>query len=258
MAAEQLLEKLIGTSAWAVDVRRRLPQIARHRYHVAVTGAEGTGKQFLARMVHALSPRCQQAMVPVDCTMLGESTFASQLFGHEAGALPAAKGAGLGCFRAADRGTLYLGQVESLTLDQQRRLLQVLQTRKVTPLGAQKAVEVDVRVITASTHDLQKQVQERHLLPELYTVLDAVSLHTVPLARRREDIAPLAGQFLVEVAEDFEESPKTLAPEAVERLSHYSWPGNLSELREVIERAAIFWDGEVLTAHAFDFMSHEE
>ena len=177
MAAKGVLDKLLGESAWAAQMRRRIPQIVRDRYHVAITGDEGTGKRFLAGLIHELSPRAGQPMIPVDCSMLGESTFASQLFGHVAGALPGTSGPGLGAFRAAQGGTLYLAQVATLPLGQQVQLVDALRMRKVAPLGAAQMVAIDVRVITASTHDLQKQVQERRLLSELYTLLDAVSVH---------------------------------------------------------------------------------
>ena len=254
MASESEANQLLGTSKWAVDVRRRLPQIARHRYHVSITGAEGTGKRFLAKLVHDLSPRAAKPMVPVDCSRLGPATFASQLFGHEAGALPGAVGAALGCFRAADGGTLYLAHVASLKLDHQEQLLGALNSRTVVPLGGQDAIAVDVRVITASTHDLQKQIQERQLLPELYTMLDAVSLRTMPLAQRPEDIAVLAEFFLAELAEEFDEPPKRLAPDGLRQLQRHAWPFNVAELREVMERAAVFWDHDVLDASAFGFL----
>jgi DNA-binding NtrC family response regulator len=256
MSAETSMEELVGCSKWADDVRRRVPQIARHRYNVSITGAEGTGKRLLARLVHGLSPRADNPMIPVDCSLLGPKTFAGQLFGHEAGAFPGAVGPALGCFRAADAGTLYLAHVETLALDLQEQLLAALKTRHVMPIGGDGPIAVDVRVITASVRDLQKQIQDRHLLPELYTTLDAVSLRALPLSKRLEDIEPLANHFLADLAEEFDEPPKHLAADGLQRLKKHTWPGNVAELREAMERAAVFWDGDELSAEAFGFL-HE-
>lgn len=254
MPMDEPLEQFWGVSPWANETRKRVPQIARHRYNVAITGAEGTGKRLLARLVHDLSPRAEQPMIPVDCSLLGESTFAGQMFGHEAGAMPAATGAALGCLRAADGGTVCLAHVEALALEFQHELLVALKSRKVTPVGGDDPIPFDVRVMTSSMLDLQKQVQDRKLLAELYTLLDAVSLNTVPLSKRREDIEPLAVGFLAELAEELGELPKQLMADGCQRLTKYGWPGNVAELREVIERAAVFSEGENLTARSFAFL----
>ncbi len=193
-------------------------------------------------------------MIPVNCALLGPETFASQMFGHEEGAFEATTGSGLGCLRAADGGTLCLAHVEGLSLEHQHLLLTALSTGKVTPLGAETSVAFDVRVITSSLNDLQKQVQDRRLLPELYTLLDAVSLHTLPLSQRLEDIEPLAQGFLAELAEELDEPPKRLMPDGCRRLRQHAWPGNVAELREVIERAAIFAEGDQLNAWSFSFL----
>lgn len=254
MPSESKLDQFLGVSAWAAEIRKRIPQIARHRYNVAVTGDEGTGKRLLARLVHDLSPRVERPMIPVDCGLLGPETFASQMFGHEAGAFDGVTGAALGCLRASDGGTVCLANVEALSLEHQHQLLTALSKRKVTPVGGETSVPFDVRVITSSLHDLQKQVQDRRLLPQLYTLLDAVSLRALPLTKRLEDVEPLARGFLVELAEELEEPPKILMPDGCRRLQQHSWPGNVAELREAIERAAVFAEGDQLSARSFAFL----
>lgn len=247
--------RILGTSSWALETRRRIVQTARHRYNVAITGPAGSGKGFLAEVLHRLSPRAASPMIPVDCSLLTESTFASQLFGHEAGAMPGASGASLGCFRAADGGTILLANVATLPLERQRVLQSALNSGQVTAVGSETPVRVDVRLVTASYRSLQKDVSDRRLLPELYTLLDAVSLPTVALNQRSEDIAPLSAHFLVETAAEFDEPPKRLAKDGLARLEHYSWPGNITELRETIERAAVFSEKTELDASSFGFLS---
>ena len=193
-------------------------------------------------------------IIPVDCALLGEEAFASQMFGHAAGAIQGVTGATLGCLRAADEGTLCLAHVEALSLEHQHQLLGVLKSRRVTPVGSDELISFDLRVITSSILDLQKQVQNRRLLPELYALLDAVSLNTLPLCRRSEDIEPLATGFLRELAEEFDEPPKRLTKDGYRRLTKHEWPGNVAELREVIERAAVFSEGKSLTAKSFAFL----
>ena len=246
--------RILGTSSWAVETRRRIVQTARHRYNVCITGPEGAGKRFLADVLHRLSPRATSAMVPVDCSLLTETTFASQLFGHEAGAISGGTGAAMGCFRAADGGTLFLANVATLPLERQLVLQTALSSGQVTAVGSETPIPVDIRLVTASDRSLQKEVSDRRLLPELYTLLDAVSLPVIALNQRSEDIAPLAARFLLETAADFDEPPKHLAKDGLARLEHYSWPGNITELRETIERAAVFSEKTELDASCFAFL----
>ncbi|MCE9545735.1 MAG: sigma 54-interacting transcriptional regulator [Planctomycetia bacterium] len=252
------VDEILGASNWAEETRHRVAQIARHRYSVVITGPPGSGKRFVADMLHGLSPRADRPFIPVDCSLLSENTFASQLFGHEPGAFAAAQGGTLGCFRAADGGTLFLGRVELLPLEFQPLLLDALKTRRITPLGGSKAVAIDVRLICSSLSDLQKEIQRRHLLPELYPQLDSVSLTIPPLADRAEDIELLARSFLATVAAEYGELPRRLGADAMRRLLSYSWPGNVAELRSALERAALMAERDLLTAADFSFLGEEE
>lgn len=248
---------ILGSSTWAVETRHRVAQIARHRYSVLITGPPGSGKRFLASVLHALSPRGAKLLVPVDCSRMGEQSFASQLFGHEEGAFAGLSGAALGSFCAADGGSLFLGQVERLPLPFQPLLLDALKSGQVHPLGAKRPVRVDVRLICSSLCDLQKEIQNQRLLPELYAQLDAVSLPTATLRERIEDIAPLAEYFLAVTAEDYGEAPRKLSDGALKKLKRHSWPGNIAELRNALERAAVLAYGDELTAADFDFLEGE-
>ncbi|MCE9554207.1 MAG: sigma 54-interacting transcriptional regulator [Planctomycetes bacterium] len=248
---------ILGTSPWAVETRRRVEQIAKHRYSVLITGPPGSGKRFLAGILHALSPRGAKPLVPVDCSRLGEQSFASQLFGHEEGAFAGLAGAALGSFRAADGGSLFLGQVERLPLTFQPLLLDAIKSGEVHPLGAKRPVRVDVRLICSSLCDLQKEIQSQRLIPDLYAQLDAVSLPTVALRERIEDIAPLAEYFLSVTAEDYGEVPRKLSDGALKKLKRHPWPGNIAELRTALERAAVLAYGDELAAADFDFLEGE-
>jgi DNA-binding NtrC family response regulator len=247
-------DDILGTSRWAVETRHRVAQIARHRFSVLITGPTGSGKQFLASVLHALSPRADKPLVPVNCARLTEQSFASQLFGHEEGAFAGLSGASLGSFRAADGGTLFLGQVERLPLAFQPLLLDAITTGRVQPLGARRPVTVDVWLICSSLRDLQKEIQNRRLLPELYAQLDSISLPTVALSERLDDIGPLAEHFLKVAAAEYEEAPRKLSQQALRRLRHYAWPGNVAELRSALERAAVLAEDEILSAADFDFL----
>ena len=159
MSHDTRMDQFLGVSEWATEIRKRLPQIARHHYNVAITGEKGSGKRLLARLLHQLGPRPERPIVPVNCAVLGELTFASQLFGHEASALPGSSGGALGCLRAADGGTVCLAHVEALSLERQHELFTVLSSQSVTPVGGNHSVSFDVRVITSSLHDLQRLVE---------------------------------------------------------------------------------------------------
>ncbi len=235
-----------GVSEWAETTRNRMEQIARLAYNVVITGPPGSGKRHAARCLHLLSPRRERPFVPVDCATLRGDMFVSQLFGHEAGALPSAKGAALGALRAADGGTIFLARIDSLGLEEQERLLSVVSAGRVRPLGVARAQEIDVRFVASSLGDLQKEVQGQCFLPELYTRLEAVSLATVELADRREDLASLAARFLEEVAADMHQPTKRLDARALARLVGHSWPGNVEELRRVVQRAAVDASGGVI------------
>ena len=258
MPSSQPSESILGDSPWAVAIRHRIEQIARHRYPIVITGPPGTGKQFLSRVLHALSPRNEKPLIPVDCSKFGEHSFASQMFGHTGGGIAGVGAPTLGVLRAADGGTLFLGRIDSLSIEMQQQLLEVLKSKQVTPLGGEKAISFDVRLIASSLSDLQKEVQGRCFLPELYTLLEAVSLATVPLVERSEDFGPLADFFLKELADDLEEPPRRLTPGAEQYLKKYSWPGNVLELQHVLERVALDSEREELDAGDFAFLFEGE
>ena len=241
------VKQIAGASEWAEATRKRVAQVARLPYSVVITGPLGSGKRHIARCLHEQSPRSGKPFVPVDCTTLRGDMFVSQLFGHEAGSLSTSTGAALGALRVADGGTIFLSRIDSLGLEEQERLLHVVSAGRVRPLGVAQSLDIDVRFVASSLGDLQKEVQGQCFLPELYTRLEAVSLPTIDLAGRREDIAPLADAFLAQVAEDLGQPSKRLDARALAKLAAYAWPGNIAELEKVIQQAAIDSRGGVIT-----------
>lgn len=246
-------ETIIGKSAYAEAMRSRVNQVARYRYNVMITGPAGGGKRFLAHRIHEASPRAAAPFVPIDCSQLTEQVFAAQLFGHEAGAFAGAKAPGLGALRAAHGGTLFLGRIDALPAELQKTLLAVLHDNRVVPVGGRKPIEVEFRVLASTRVDLQKEVLDRRLIPELYTLLDEVSLRVEPLATRRDDVQPLADYFMQRVCEEFGIRPKRFLPETLKILNSYHWPGNVAELMEVIERAALAEESEIVLPEHLDF-----
>jgi len=202
-----------------------------------IHGQTGTGKELVARQIHALSLRSAGPFVPVDCTTLTDSLAESQLFGHVKGAFTGADKPTLGFFRAANGGTLFLDEVGELPLRIQAKLLRCLQDGAVVPLGGTEQVPVNVRVLAATHRNLKEMVRRGEFREDLYFRLNVVRMTVPSLRERREDIESLAGHFLAQQAEFYQEPCKTLSPETLAALKAYSWPGNVRELANAIESA---------------------
>lgn len=215
-----------------------------------IEGDTGTGKDVLARYIHAHSPRSDRPFTPVDCTTLTEELFASQLFGHVKGAFTGAEQDAIGFFRAADGGTVFLDEIGELPVGIQAKLLRVLETSEVVPLGSWKTYPVDVRVIAASNRDLKSMVAEGSFRSDLYYRINVVSVHLPALRERVEDILPLAEHFLCLAADLYSEPVKRLSAEAQDALQSYVWEGNVRQLANAMERAHALTAGEVIDLSA--------
>jgi len=231
---------MVGQSAPMRHLARQIEAVGRRNCTVLVQGETGTGKELAARQVHAHSPRADQPFIPVDCATFSPSLFESQLFGHVKGAFTGAERATLGFFRAADAGTLFLDEVGELPLASQAKLLRCIQDRAVVPLGAVEPVPVNVRIVAATHRDLAAMVRDGQFREDLYFRLNVVSLHVPPLRKRRDDILPLAEQFLKDLAETYEEPICTLSAEAAAVLRSFDWPGNVRQLQNALEHACVF------------------
>jgi DNA-binding NtrC family response regulator len=207
--------------------------------NVLITGEHGTGKEIVARTLHALSARRDQPLVIVNAGGLSEGVFESELFGHVKGAFTDAKADRVGYFELADRGTLFLDEIANLPTKQQARLLRVLQTGEFQRVGSSKTKHVDVRVISATNVDINREVAEGRFREDLLYRLNTVQIHLPPLRDRAEDIPALAGHFLAQQAARYNPHITGFERDALNALLEYPWPGNVRELEHVIERAVL-------------------
>ena len=233
------MDPIIGISSWTESVRAQVQQIARYNSSVLITGPSGTGKELIARRIHAASPRAGHPFIPVDCAAIPGSLFASQLFGHVKGAFTGASSEALGCFRAAAGGTIFLDEIGELELELQAKLLRVIQERQVTPLGSHRPHPVDVRIVAATNRDLQTEVSEGRFRLDLFYRLDVVSIHSNALRDRPEDIQPLAEYFVESLCRQYELPRKRLTPAALRMMKVYDWPGNVRQLQNIVERTVV-------------------
>ncbi len=239
---------MVGTSACMQQLRCRIEAVGRRACTVLLLGESGSGKELVARHIHAASSRAAGPFVPVDCTTLTDSLLESQLFGHVKGAFTGAEQATLGLFRSADGGTLFLDEIGELSPHNQAKLLRCIQDAAVVPLGGTEPVPVDVRIIAATHRDLRAMVQDGRFRADLYFRLNVVKLVVPPLRDRRGDIASLAETFLQQQARLYAEPVRRLAPDAVAALVAYDWPGNVRELANAIEHAIVLSVGPFVTA----------
>jgi len=213
---------------------------------VLITGESGVGKELVARFVHDESPRADAAFVAVNCGALPEPLLESELFGHVEGAFTGADADKVGLFEAAKGGTLFLDEIGETSDATQVKLLRVLQEKAVRLVGSTESRHVDVRVVAATTRNLEEMVAKGTFRKDLYYRLKVVSIEVPPLRERREDILPLARELISVAQQTYGLDRRTLAPDAVDALTSYSWPGNVRELQNAVQRAAVLSDRPVL------------
>ncbi len=233
------VDAIVGVSAWVRAFRKEILRIASSPSTVLISGPSGTGKELAARAIHFHSPRAARPFIAVDCAAVSGALFTSQVFGHVKGAFTGAAHATMGYFRAADGGTILLDEIGDLEPEFQAKLLRVLQEHIVTPVGGHKGIRVDVRVITATNADLKALVEAGRFREDLYYRLNVVSLKTIALKDRPEDIGPLAEHILARLALRNGSLPKRLAPQWLVCMREHDWPGNVRELENFLERIAL-------------------
>lgn len=245
---------MIGTSPAFSEVIAQVREIARIPSTVLVTGESGTGKELVARAIHDLSDRSEAPFVAINCASIPESLLESELFGHEKGAFTNAAGRKIGLFEEAHHGTVFLDEIGEMGMAMQAKLLRVLQERTIRRVGGVKDIEVDVRVIAATNRNLQTRIADGSFREDLYYRLNVFPIHIPPLRQRTEDIAGLATYFLNHFSSTFGRTFSGIAPEALSLMEKYAWPGNIRELRNVVERICIMKNGPHLEA---DFLPPE-
>lgn len=233
------LQQLIGTSSAFLAETNKIPVVARSDASVLISGETGTGKEMVARAIHYLSYRAGKPFVPVNCGAIPMELLENELFGHERGAFTGASGSREGLIQEAEKGTLFLDEVDCLPLLAQVKVLRFLQDKEYRPLGSTKAIKGDVRIIAASNANLQEAVDAGTLRRDLYYRLNVVPIVLPPLRDRSKDILLLARHFLAEYATRFNSPALNFSPDAERKLMLYSWPGNVRELEHVIERVVV-------------------
>jgi formate hydrogenlyase transcriptional activator len=243
---EALSSGLIGASASLSDVMERIACVAPTRATVLITGETGTGKELIARAIHAASPRAKRLLVRVNCAALPEGLLASELFGHERGAFTGAVERRKGRFELAHGGTIFLDEIGELSPAMQVALLRVLQEGEFERVGGTETLKTDVRVVVATNRDLDEAVRDGSFRSDLLYRLNVVPIRVPPLRARGGDIRLVAEHYVGHYARKLGKRITGLSPEALAALEAYPWPGNVRELQNVVERAMILASGEVL------------
>ena len=246
---------IIGRSRPIRDVITRAEMVAESKSTILVTGETGTGKELVARAIHARSAQRNMPMIKVNCAAIPETLLESELFGHVRGAFTGAAFAKKGRFALADGGTIFLDEIGTIALSVQAKLLRVLQDREFEPLGAERTQRVDVRVIAATNRDLRQLVVEGKFLEDLFYRLNVIPIEMPPLRDRPEDIPLLVNHFVRRFAERTGKKIDGVDEKAMAELSGYGWPGNVRELENTIERAVVLSTGALLSSQSVWLMS---
>ncbi|QEC55130.1 sigma-54-dependent transcriptional regulator [Flavisolibacter ginsenosidimutans] len=240
------VQEMIGESAPIKQIKDTIEKVAPTEARVLITGENGVGKELVARWLHQKSSRAENPLVEVNCAAIPSELIESELFGHEKGSFTSAIKQRIGKFEQANGGTLFLDEIGDMSLSAQAKVLRALQEGKITRVGADKDINVDVRVVAATNKDLMKEVEEKNFRLDLYHRLSVILIHVPSLNERRDDVPLLVNNFLKEICEDYGMPPKSIDDDAMKALQEYNWTGNIRELRNVVERLVIL-SGKTIT-----------
>jgi len=248
------LEYLLGKSSSIRPVIAQVQQIARTGLSCILQGETGTGKTYIARTIHNLSPRAKGPFVSVDIGAIPETLVESELFGHEKGAFTGADRSKTGYFEEAQGGTLFIDELQNLTPHVQSKLLAAVDEKRIHPVGSSRNIDLDVRIITAANVDIREAVKEQRFRKDLFFRLGEFLITLPPLRERMEDIAQLAQKFMLEAADDQNKPMPELSEDALALLRTSAWPGNIRELKSVIRRAVLLCEDRIITPHHLLFL----
>ena len=254
---QALTGQIVGRSEAMQSIFRTIEKVAKTDANVLILGENGTGKEMVARAIHQASPRRNEVFVKVDVGSIPESLIESELFGHKKGAFTDAREDRQGRFEAAQNGTLFLDEIGNLSLQAQSKFLSAIQNMAVTPVGSNRPVSVDFRLICATNESLSERVVERSFRQDLLYRINTVEIHVPPLRERIGDIPVLVGHFVGLFQEKYRKEDLAVAPEALRLLERHPWPGNVRELQHALERAVILSDSDLLLPEDFRFLGNE-
>ncbi len=241
------VQEMIGESDAIKKIKETIEKVAPTEARVMITGENGSGKELVARWLHEKSSRADGQLVEVNCAAIPSELIESELFGHEKGSFTSAIKQRIGKFEQANGGTLFLDEIGDMSLSAQAKVLRALQEGKITRVGGEKEIAVDVRVVVATNKDLLKEVENKNFRLDLYHRLGVILIHVPSLNDRREDIPLLVNKFLEDIAEDYGQARKEIDAKSLEALKKRNWTGNIRELRNVVERLVIL-SGKTITA----------
>ena len=237
--------EMIGNSAGIKKIKEMIERIAPTDARVLITGNNGTGKELVARWIHEQSNRANAPLIEVNCAAIPSELIESELFGHEKGAFTSAIKQRLGKFEQANGGTLFLDEIGDMSLSAQAKVLRSLQENKITRVGGEKEITVNVRIIAATNKDLKKEIASNNFREDLYHRLSVILIHVPSLNERKEDIPLLSNYFVKEICEEYGMPVKEFSPDALKELQNINWTGNIRELRNVVERLVILCDKKI-------------
>ena len=250
------MENIVGESDAMKQVFEIIRQTAPTQASVLIQGPSGTGKELVAQAIHRLSTRTKGPFVAVHCAALSATLLESELFGHEKGAFTSAIKTKLGKFELANGGTLFLDEIGDMSMSAQSKMLRALQENRITHVGGDKDILVDVRVVAATNKDLTKEIEEGRFRMDLYHRLSVIIIHVPTLNERADDIPQLAEKFVKEICEDYRIPKKVITPKALEELKNMKWEGNIRELRNVIERLIILSETKITDEDVKTFVTN--
>jgi len=248
VSQSQSSRQLLGESAATRHLLEEIERVAPYKTNVLIIGESGTGKELVARTIHNLGPRRDRPWVAINCSAIPHDLMESELFGYVKGAFTGAAQSRLGRLEQAQGGTLFLDEIGDLDPSLQTKLLRVLQEREFSPVGSDQVRKVDVRIMAATNRDLKEMVRQGKFREDLFYRIDVYTITVPPLRERREDIVLLAKSFLDELASDTDKPVHKLSSETLEVLGRYSWPGNIRELRNAVERSLLSCRGDTIEA----------
>ncbi|QNL48570.1 sigma-54-dependent Fis family transcriptional regulator [Olivibacter sp. SDN3] len=237
--------EILGESEAISKIKETIERVAPTEARVLITGANGSGKELVARWLHEKSSRANSPLIEVNCAAIPSELIESELFGHEKGSFTSAVKQRIGKFEQADKGTLFLDEIGDMSLSAQAKVLRALQENKITRVGGDKEIEVNVRVIAATNKDLQKEIEAGNFRMDLYHRLSVILIHVPPLSERRSDIPIIAEQFCEEICSDYGMPIKKISNSGIEALKSLQWTGNIRELRNMVERLIILSDKSI-------------